>query len=228
MLQAYPVRAALEERRASPENDRVDPEAIFVDQAVRHKGCGEIGAAEHEDVSAIPGLQLGNFFRDIVVEELRVVPIGAFQRARENHLLDLVHEVRDPALLGRPIGCHELVGHSAEDQRAGLFLGLTNVVLEFFFEDEPTDVPGGTFEEAVDGYHVPYDQFSHGALLLVYHYCEFVALSRQAERMLMIRAAPDLGLLQPDRLHDLPTDAVADKDGRDMDEDLVHSLFGPM
>src|SRR5918994_528296 len=194
MLQGYPVRAALEERRASPENDGVDPEMILVDQAVLHQGRREVGAAEHEDVSAVPGLQLGDYFRDIAVEELRVVPVGAFQRAREDHLLDLVHEVRDPALLGRPIGCHELVGHAAEDQRVGLFLGLTNVVLEFFFEDEPADVPVRTFEEAVDGHHVPYDQFSHRTLLFVYPFVNSRSYSAKRKRMLVICPASEISV----------------------------------
>lgn len=119
------------------------------------------------------------------------------------------------------IGRHELVGHAAEDQRVGVFLGLTNVVLEFFFEDEPADVPVRTFEEAVDAHHVPYDQFSHRTLLFVHPFVNSRPHPAKRKRMLVIcPASRALGLLQPDRLHALLTeaaDAVAHEDERDME-----------
>lgn len=86
------------------------------------------------------------------------------------------------------------VGHATEDQRVGLFLGLTNVVLKFFFEDEPTDVPVRTFEEAVDGHHVPYDQFSHRTLLFVYPFVNSRPYPANRKRMLVICPASEISV----------------------------------
>jgi hypothetical protein len=72
--------ALLEETPATAHDDRIDPQAVLVDEVVLHQRPGEGAAAVDLELVARLLLQLGDLVRDIRRDERRVVPLGLVQR----------------------------------------------------------------------------------------------------------------------------------------------------
>src|SRR5229473_3505867 len=152
-------------RRPAAEDERVHGNTKLVDQPVRYQVSGEIGAAEQEDVLGALALQSRDRTGHLRVEYLRVVPVGALQRAREHVFRQRVHEVGDLAGGARPMIRHQLVGDAAEHQPAGGLQLPDRQPLQFLAPD--VEVPGYVavyaFHEAVERHQVPHDQLRHAA-----------------------------------------------------------------
>src|SRR5213592_170 len=117
-LEFQPLRAFLEQGISAAEDEWGHAKAVFVDQASPCQRCGEIGAAEDEQVLAELPFQLGDLLLCVTFHEPRIVPLGLFHRPREDDLGDTVHEIGDFAFLLRPKRRHALVGHTTEEQHA--------------------------------------------------------------------------------------------------------------
>src|SRR5205809_4768132 len=112
------LRAFLEQGISAAEDDWSHAKAVFVDQASPCQRCGEIGAAEDEQVLAELPFQLGDLLLCVTFHEPRIVPLGLFHRPREDDLGDTVHEIGDFAFLLRPKRRHALVAHTTAAQHA--------------------------------------------------------------------------------------------------------------
>src|SRR5205809_6815281 len=165
-LEFQPLRAFLEQGISAAEDDWSHAKAVFVDQASPCQRCGEIGAAEDEQVLAELPFQLGDLLLCVTFHEPRIVPLGLFHRSREDDLGDAVHEIGDFAFLLRPKRRHALVGHTTEEQHADRLRLLGGEPLQLLAPNRvmPIDVPAlPTLEEAVEGDEIPHDEFSQAS-----------------------------------------------------------------
>ena len=63
------LASVFEEALSAPQNNRIDQEMIFIDEVMLHQRVYKIATAEDQDALTGLLLQLGYFFRDIVLDQ---------------------------------------------------------------------------------------------------------------------------------------------------------------
>ena len=86
--QVVGVDPIAEQALAAAQDDRVDEEAVLVDQVVAQELVDQVGAAVDEQLAARLRLQLRDLGGHVAREDRRVVPVGAFQRVGHDVLRD--------------------------------------------------------------------------------------------------------------------------------------------
>src|SRR5918999_3239528 len=115
-LQGARRSACAEQALPVAEDDREDPHAELVDQAVPDEGLDEVRAAVDLELWTLLLLETGHSLADVALEQLRVLPLQARERPG-SHVLGGAVELRRAGLVGvRPVRGEDLVGLPAEDQ----------------------------------------------------------------------------------------------------------------
>src|SRR3990170_1111058 len=78
--------------RAAPQDDRMDVELVFIDQAELHEGRGDVGTAEPEVLAGLL-FQLRDLFGDVLPYQPGV-PFDPFKGLREHDLGNALPDVR--------------------------------------------------------------------------------------------------------------------------------------
>src|SRR5262245_7633384 len=195
-LQPHPPLARFEHRRPPAEDERVEADAVLVDQALLGKRVDQVGAAEDEQVFTRLLLQAGNLLLSAPLHEPGVAPPRRLQGVREDDLRNTVHELRDITGGSLPVACHPLIRLTAEEQRAHLLRLIEREALELLAPDVfmPINLPWlWSLEVTIERYHVPDDYLSHHRAPFVF--C-FVGTGRSAQRLTDAEKVP-LAVLEP-------------------------------
>src|SRR5262245_27332438 len=163
-LQPHPPLARFEHRRPPAEDERVEADAVLVDQVLIGERADQVCAAEDEQVFTRLLLQAGNLLLSAPLHEPRVAPPRRLKGVREDDLRDTVHELRDITGGSLPVARHPLIRITAEEQRAYLLRLIEREALEFLAPDVfmPINLPGlRSLEVTIERYHVPDDYLSH-------------------------------------------------------------------
>ena len=117
-LQRFPISPFLEEALPAPQDHGMNHERKLVEEAVGQQRPDEGAAAEDRDVLAGLPLELGYLFRDVTLDQGRVLPLeGLFQSRRDDVLGGVVQLVRVRllgAVLVRPESSELFVGRLSE------------------------------------------------------------------------------------------------------------------
>src|SRR5215211_8535841 len=169
-LQLLLIAPFLKEALPAAQDNGMDHEPKLVEEVVLKQRPDEGAAADDRDVLARLLLELGDLFRDISLDQGRVLPLeGLLQGRRDDELGGVVHVVRKLLVvttLRRPESSEFFVGHSSEEH--GVRFGhrrpdrLSHLVVEVWKVP-----PLRRFHDAVQRHQLRCDYFPHGDLLYV-------------------------------------------------------------
>ena len=112
-LQRLLIAPFLKQALPAPQDDGMDHEPKLVEEVVAQQRPDEGAAAEDRDVLARLLLELGDLFRDVTLDQGRVLPLeGLLQGRRDDELGGVVQVVRERlvgAVLVRPVRCELLI-----------------------------------------------------------------------------------------------------------------------